>query len=267
METGLEEEINSLKKARSRSKADMTSTVKKIENSKINQEKSEKKILSVQIKLVNTDTTYDKHKMVRGKDLDEYLEETEEVYTSITAKVRKFRKDTLMNQGAQLMQNIDTYVKQERSVALRLAERQSNQKADGNVRKTVFHSSIDAGSSDYASKPSNCVIHTRNGVKHKTEDSSSEETLKQRNRDLADKVKQLQPKNTQVTRQMQIQAEHLSELERQLNTSESEITEKSRLELSHTKEKLQVHIQTIGILVEEQQTLQKQLSVTQKRSQ
>ncbi|XP_067940211.1 golgin subfamily A member 2-like [Watersipora subatra] len=97
--------------------------------------------------------------------------------------------------------------------------------------------------------------------------ASSEETLMQRNRDLADKVKQLQQKNTQLTRQMQIQAEHLSELERQLNTSESEATEKSKLELSHTKEQLQVHIQTIGILVEEKQTLQKQLSVTQKHSQ
>ena len=63
-----------------------------------------------------------------------------------------------------------SFLEQERSVAMRLAERQSSQKANGNVRKTVFYSSINAGSSDHASQPSNCVIYTKNGVKHKTED-------------------------------------------------------------------------------------------------
>ena len=38
----------------------------------------------------------------------------------------------------------------------------------------------------------------------------------------------------------------MGELEKQLNTSQSETAEKSRLELQQTKEQLQVHIQTIG---------------------
>ncbi|KAF6033189.1 GM130 [Bugula neritina] len=93
------------------------------------------------------------------------------------------------------------------------------------------------------------------------------DAVMQRNRELADRVKQLQQKNNQLNRQMQLQTERVAELEKHFNTSESEATQKANEELQKARERLEVHIQTIGILVEEKQTLQSQLSSSQKHSQ
>ncbi|GFR79801.1 Golgi autoantigen, golgin subfamily a, 2 [Elysia marginata] len=97
---------------------------------------------------------------------------------------------------------------------------------------------------------------TRNGVQE----------LEERNRDLAALLEQHVQTNEQLNAQNQQLREHSKALQDQLEAERNLFHEKQKKDIGSLKEQLQVHIQTIGILVAEKTELQSQVGQSQRVS-
>ncbi|KAI0218823.1 hypothetical protein LSAT2_029545 [Lamellibrachia satsuma] len=88
--------------------------------------------------------------------------------------------------------------------------------------------------------------------------------LEKRNRELAQLLQQHSQANEQLNKQLQDLKNHNVKLQNSLDTERKGFDEKLKREIGALKEQLQVHIQTIGILVAEKTELQSSLNQKQK---
>ncbi|CAG2203148.1 GOLGA2 [Mytilus edulis] len=95
-------------------------------------------------------------------------------------------------------------------------------------------------------------------------DTSSVEELERRNQDLAALLEKHSQANEQLNLQIQQIRDHSKNLQGQLERERENFLTKQKQELGPLKEQLQVHIQTIGILVAEKTETQSQLNQSQK---
>ncbi|KAK3088299.1 hypothetical protein FSP39_017253 [Pinctada imbricata] len=95
-------------------------------------------------------------------------------------------------------------------------------------------------------------------------DKSNIAELESRNKELAVLLEKHSHANEQLNQQIHQIRDHAKSLQSQLETERLQYTEKSRQEVGPLKEQLQVHIQTIGILVAEKTELQSQVNQSQK---
>ncbi|BFZ20286.1 hypothetical protein BsWGS_23325 [Bradybaena similaris] len=98
------------------------------------------------------------------------------------------------------------------------------------------------------------------------DDSSNSglQELEERNRDLAALLAKHSQANEQLLTQNQQLREHSTGLQHQLEAERNSFHEKHKKDIGSLKEQLQVHIQTIGILVAEKTELQSQVSQYQR---
>ncbi|OWF50521.1 golgin subfamily A member 2-like isoform X2 [Mizuhopecten yessoensis] len=96
------------------------------------------------------------------------------------------------------------------------------------------------------------------------EDNANIVELERRNRELASLLEKHSEANEQLNIQVQQAREHAKALQDQVERERSAFDGKQRQEIGPLKEQLQVHIQTIGILVAEKTELQSQLNQSQK---
>lgn len=96
------------------------------------------------------------------------------------------------------------------------------------------------------------------------EDDSNSSYIETRNKELASQLQKQKEENHKLQKQVQQAREHAQSLQSQLDQEMETSTEKQRKEVGPLREQLQVHIQTIGILVAEKTELQSQLSQSQK---
>uniref|UniRef100_K1QLA8 Golgin subfamily A member 2 n=1 Tax=Magallana gigas TaxID=29159 RepID=K1QLA8_MAGGI len=96
------------------------------------------------------------------------------------------------------------------------------------------------------------------------EDDSNSNYIETRNKELASQLQKQKEENHKLQKQVQQAREHAQSLQSQLDQEMETSTEKQRKEVGPLREQLQVHIQTIGILVAEKTELQSQLSQSQK---
>ncbi|XP_041370110.1 golgin subfamily A member 2-like isoform X2 [Gigantopelta aegis] len=95
-------------------------------------------------------------------------------------------------------------------------------------------------------------------------ESSSISELEKRNRELASYVETASQSNEQLSIQIDQVRDHAKHLQDQLDKERESFEEKHRKEIGALKEQLQVHIQTIGILVAEKTELQSQVGQSQR---
>eukprot|EP00794_Sanderia_malayensis_P015678 gene15678-17259_t len=93
------------------------------------------------------------------------------------------------------------------------------------------------------------------------------EALEKRNAELEDSLQSYKRSNQQLTNQLNEQRKHLIQYQEKLRKEKSEPSSKQLRELRAAKEQLEVHIQTIGILVSDKTELQENLRKTQKKLQ
>ncbi|XP_048774696.2 golgin subfamily A member 2-like isoform X2 [Ostrea edulis] len=96
------------------------------------------------------------------------------------------------------------------------------------------------------------------------EDTSGTNYMETRNKELANQLQNQREENHKLHKQVQQAQEHAQSLQSQLDQEMESSTEKQKKEMGPLREQLQVHIQTIGILVAEKTELQSQLSQSQK---
>lgn len=96
------------------------------------------------------------------------------------------------------------------------------------------------------------------------EEDSNASYTETRNKELASQLQKQKEENHKLQKQVQQAREHAQSLQSQLDHEMETSTEKQRKEVGPLREQLQVHIQTIGILVAEKTELQSQLSQSQK---
>ncbi|XP_033732612.1 golgin subfamily A member 2-like isoform X1 [Pecten maximus] len=96
------------------------------------------------------------------------------------------------------------------------------------------------------------------------EDNANIAELERRNRELASLLEKHSEANEQLNIQVQQTREHAKALQDQIERDRGVFEDKQRQEIGPLKEQLQVHIQTIGILVAEKTELLSQLNQSQK---
>nr|XP_022325623.1 golgin subfamily A member 2-like isoform X2 [Crassostrea virginica] len=96
------------------------------------------------------------------------------------------------------------------------------------------------------------------------EDNADSSYMETRNKELASQLQKQKEENHKLQKQVQQAREHAQSLQSQLDQEMETSTEKQRKEMGPLREQLQVHIQTIGILVAEKTELQSHLSQSQK---
>ncbi|XP_062616382.1 golgin subfamily A member 2-like [Saccostrea cucullata] len=96
------------------------------------------------------------------------------------------------------------------------------------------------------------------------EENSDANYMETRNKELASQLQKQIEENHKLQKQVHQAREHAQSLQSQLDQEMESSTEKQKKEIGPLREQLQVHIQTIGILVAEKTELQSQLSQSQK---
>ncbi|XP_070176381.1 golgin subfamily A member 2-like isoform X2 [Littorina saxatilis] len=102
-----------------------------------------------------------------------------------------------------------------------------------------------------------------NSTADETGNSTSEE-LEIRNRELASLLEKHSQANEQLNTQNFQLRDHAKNLQEQLDAERNNFTDKYKKDIGSLKEQLQVHIQTIGILVAEKTELQSQVGQSQR---
>ncbi|XP_076454481.1 golgin subfamily A member 2-like [Babylonia areolata] len=101
------------------------------------------------------------------------------------------------------------------------------------------------------------------GISDESENSTLEE-LKSRNRDLAALLEKHSQASEQLNTQNQQLREQVQTVQDQLQTERGSLNDRYKKDVASLKEQLQVHIQTIGILVAEKTELQSQVGQSQR---
>lgn len=91
------------------------------------------------------------------------------------------------------------------------------------------------------------------------------ESLENRNHELEDTVQSYKRSNDQLNNQVNEQRRQIIQFQEQIKRERTELANKQLLEQRSLKEQLEVHIQTIGILVGEKQELQSTVSQLQRK--
>lgn len=91
------------------------------------------------------------------------------------------------------------------------------------------------------------------------------ESLEHRNHELEEKVQSFKRSNDQLNTQVNDQRRQIIQFQEQIKRERTELANKQLLEQRSLKEQLEVHIQTIGILVGEKQELQSTVSQLQRK--
>ncbi|XP_046338569.2 golgin subfamily A member 2-like isoform X3 [Haliotis rufescens] len=103
-----------------------------------------------------------------------------------------------------------------------------------------------------------------NGEEMDTTNGSSVAELEKRNRELAALLEKYSSTNEQLTTQIEQVRSHAKTLQEQLDQERDGFDDKHKKDVGSLREQLQVHIQTIGILVAEKTELQSQVSQSQR---
>ncbi|XP_046556610.1 golgin subfamily A member 2-like isoform X2 [Haliotis rubra] len=103
-----------------------------------------------------------------------------------------------------------------------------------------------------------------NGDEMETTNGSSVAELEKRNRELAALLEKYSSSNEQLTTQIEQVRSHAKNLQEQLDQERDGFDDKHKKDVGSLREQLQVHIQTIGILVAEKTELQSQVSQSQR---
>ncbi|XP_071111541.1 golgin subfamily A member 2-like isoform X4 [Haliotis cracherodii] len=129
-----------------------------------------------------------------------------------------------------------------------------------NKDKTPNKENISTNLSPEQSKTSDFV----NGEEMDTTNGSSVAELEKRNRELAALLEKYSSTNEQLTTQIEQVRSHAKTLQEQLDQERDGFDDKHKKDVGSLREQLQVHIQTIGILVAEKTELQSQVSQSQR---
>ncbi|KAJ7375589.1 importin-alpha protein binding, partial [Desmophyllum pertusum] len=90
-------------------------------------------------------------------------------------------------------------------------------------------------------------------------------SLESRNHELEDRVQSYKRSSEQLNSQVNEQRRQIIQFQEQIKRERTELANKQLLEQRSLKEQLEVHIQTIGILVGEKQELQSTVSQLQRK--
>ncbi|KAK6980403.1 golgin subfamily A member 2 [Biomphalaria glabrata] len=118
--------------------------------------------------------------------------------------------------------------------------------------------------SEARNKPHSTSLESAVNINWEEAAKSGLQELEERNRDLAALLEKHAQANEQLSSQNQQLRAHSKSLQEQLEAERNSFHEKHKKDIGSLKEQLQVHIQTIGILVAEKTELQSQVNQVQR---